>query len=506
MAKVFKTPGVFIEEKSAFPNSAVPVATAVLAFVGYTEKAMDGNKDVTNVPTRIDSFAQFVQVFGGEPAIGYTLKKSPNGSPKPYSISVTRRKKRFYLFHCLKLFFANGGSDCYIVSIGSYGAEITREHFDDENANGLIGLRTLTKEREPTMIVMPDMMSLENRSDVSVLHNAMLEHCGGTMKSRFAILDVYDGYKERSLDPQTDVIDQFRNDLNNAYLQWGAAYYPWVLTNISSLKTMDYTCIDSASQDTLKELLKAELPALSGATPPTEEDSKVISILAEIEKISTVQDQKVHETLLAVSPLYKDILNSILEDLNTLPPAAGMAGIYCMVDHSEGVFKSPANVNVGSVIRPMVHVSDDEQIDLNTPANGKAVNAIRSFPGRGVLIWGARTLDGNNLDFRYISVRRTLIFIEQSIKYAVEPYVFQANTSTTWTDVKALISNFLSNFWRQGGLVGAKPEDAYYVQVGLGITMTANDITEGIMRVIVGIAITHPAEFMICTFEQKMRP
>ena len=115
------------------------------------------------------------------------------------------------------------------------------------------------------------------------------------------------------------------------------------------------------------------------------------------------------------------------------------------------------------------------------------------------------SLDGNSQDWRYISVRRTVIYIEQSIKYAAEPYVFAPNVATTWSNVKAMITNFLTNAWQQGALAGAKADDAFTVDVGLGTTMTPVDILDGIMRISVKIAVTRPAEFIVITFEQKMQ-
>lgn len=506
---VYATPGVYIEENSAFPNSAVPVATAVPAFIGYTENAMLNNKDITNVPTRISSFGEYLQMFGGAPTIAYTVTPGAEGATEPYSIAVANRARRFYLFHCIKLFFANGGSDCYIVSIGRYTNDITAKDFDDEDVSGpepvLKGLRTLLKEPEPTMVIMPDLMSLSSQDEAKALQNAMLMHCGDKMKNRFAILDVYDGFKKLTPDASTNVVLKFRENLNSLFLQWGAAYYPWVLTTITSADSIDYTSVDAASLDALKTLLKAELPKPSGATPPTPADARIDSISKEIDKISATKDQALHQTLLAVSPLYKAIMKSILEDVNLLPPAAGMAGIYSMVDHNVGVFQSPANISFGSVIRPAVNITSDQQEDLNLPLNGRAINAIRTFPGKGVLVWGARTLDGNSQDWRYISVRRTVIFIEQSIKYAAEPYVFAPNTATTWTNMKAMLTNFLTNVWQQGALAGATAQDAFSVDVGLGTTMTPVDILDGIMRITVKIAVTRPAEFIVITFEQKMQ-
>lgn len=125
--------------------------------------------------------------------------------------------------------------------------------------------------------------------------------------------------------------------------------------------------------------------------------------------------------------------------------------------------------------------------------------------GRGVLIWGARTLDGNSQDWRYINIRRTLIMLEQSIKLACEAYVFSPNNASTWTTLQTMLENFLNNQWKAGALAGSKPADAYEVDIGLGSTMTGNDILDGYMRVSVKVAVTRPAEFMVITFQQKMQ-
>ena len=160
---------------------------------------------------------------------------------------------------------------------------------------------------------------------------------------------------------------------------------------------------------------------------------------------------------------------------------------------------------MGSVISPVVNITSANQEDLNLPLNGKAVNAIRSFIGKGTLVWGARTLDGNSQDWRYISVRRALIMIEQSVKTAVEAYVFDPNDASTWLKVKTAIDNFLTTLWKSGTLVGSSTTEAFETNVGLGVTMTPNDILDGVMRISVKVAISRPAEFIVITFQQKMQ-
>ncbi|MCJ8274151.1 MAG: phage tail sheath family protein, partial [Psychrosphaera sp.] len=138
------------------------------------------------------------------------------------------------------------------------------------------------------------------------------------------------------------------------------------------------------------------------------------------------------------------------------------------------------------------------------PISGKSINAIRAFTGKGILVWGSRTLAGNDNEWRYIPVRRTMTMLEQSCKLAARAYVFEQNNANTWAAVKSMISSFLNSVWSDGGLQGASAADAYKVEVGLGSTMTAEDMLNGFMRVSVKVAVVRPAEFIVISFEQEM--
>jgi phage tail sheath protein FI len=147
-----------------------------------------------------------------------------------------------------------------------------------------------------------------------------------------------------------------------------------------------------------------------------------------------------------------------------------------------------------------------DQEDLNVdPGSGKSINAIRSFTGKGTLVWGARTLAGNDNEWRYVSVRRFFNMVEESSKKATAQFVFEPNDANTWVKVRAMIENYLTILWRQGALAGAKPEQAFFVKVGIGQTMTAQDILEGRMIVEIGMAAVRPAEFIILRFMHKMQ-
>lgn len=175
-----------------------------------------------------------------------------------------------------------------------------------------------------------------------------------------------------------------------------------------------------------------------------------------------------------------------------------------MTDRTRGVWKAPTNVSLSMVDEPLQVVSDDQLQELNVDVmTGKCINVIRPFPGMGPVVWGARTLTGNRQDWRYVNVRRTLIMIEQSVKLAMQAYVFADHKAETWEAARSTIGSFLHDLWKCGALLGADPSQAYEVLVGLGSTMTPDDILEGMMRIVIKIAINSPEEFMILTFQQR---
>ncbi len=205
-------------------------------------------------------------------------------------------------------------------------------------------------------------------------------------------------------------------------------------------------------------------------------------------------------------PALKNIINSISSEYLTLPPSSSLAGVYARVDNDRGVWKAPANTTLNNVIGVTTLINKKEQEGLNVDVvAGKSVNAIRPFTGKGMMVWGARTLAGNDNEWRYISVRRFFNMAEESIKKATEQFVFEANDKNTWVKVRAMIENFLTLQWRAGALAGAKPEQAFFVRVGLGETMTAQDILEGRMNIEIGMAVVRPAEFIILKFSHKMQ-
>ncbi len=180
-----------------------------------------------------------------------------------------------------------------------------------------------------------------------------------------------------------------------------------------------------------------------------------------------------------------------------IPPSGAMAGIYARNDSERGVHKVPANMQVRGALELKVNYNGSEQELLNP----KGVNCIREFPGRGILVWGARTI-ASDPQWKYVSVRRFLIFLEVSIYESTKWVVFEVNTQVLWTKVKESIENFLMQQWRNGALQGNSPRAAFYVKCDREI-MTQDDITNGRLICEIGVAAIKPAEFINFRISQR---
>lgn len=180
-----------------------------------------------------------------------------------------------------------------------------------------------------------------------------------------------------------------------------------------------------------------------------------------------------------------------------IPPSGSVIGIYARTDATRGVHKAPANEVVRSCTGLSVSYNKGEQDIVNT----KGVNLIRAIPGSGINVWGARTASSNGL-WKYINVRRLFIYVEESIKANTNWVVFEPNDEALWARVDRTITSFLTTLWRGGALMGSSPAEAFYVQIG-SATMTQDDIDNGRLICVIGIAPVKPAEFVIFRLTQK---
>ena len=516
-----KSPGVYINEINGFPNSIVSVATAVPAFIGYTPQAAYEGRSYFNVAQKITSFAEFQAIYC-IPDLPAPASPTKQYNPEYYLVQQTRKpldknymlingayysilpdpNTIYYLYNSIRHFYQNGGGDAYIVSIGTYGPSSKNPiNPGDQIINPnvqlidlLKGLSLLLNEQEPTMYICPE-ATLLSIVDNSTLMEGMLLQCE-TMQTAVAIFDIIGG---RNSDPTmyTQDIVNFRTNTGVHSLKYGTAYYPFIGTTTMQMQDIDYTNLFGGDIKQLALLIN----------PATNPNQVLTSILGNIQThLSTPSSiTQNNNALLNASPLYAQIVNTILADVNILPPSGAMAGVITTIDNSEGVWKAPANTSIVGAVSLPINLSESQQMNLNVDAvSGKSINAIRSFNGIGILVWGARTLDGNSQDWQYLSVRRTITCLEQSCKLAIQTYACQPNNKNTWEEVKAVIANFLISIWKQGGLQGAVAADAFSVNCGLGSTMTSDDIFNGFMNITVKVAVIRPAEFIILTFQQQL--
>jgi uncharacterized protein len=647
----YKTPGVYVQEVSLFPPSVAEVATAIPAFIGYTEFAkVEKDDDLKLIPTKIKSLLEYETYFGaGYNPAAYNVFVA---TPTP-TVDTVAPDARFYLYDSLRLFFDNGGGECYIVSVNYYKDSATNVINPIDKTLLLKGIEALKKYDEPTLILFPDAVGItgdDRFADLGNLQQQALIQCA-TLQDRFTVMDTMDGFLP--VTPSADPPETFRQYVGMNNLSYGAAYYPWVKANffpeikwsqlkffqkstttpftfgattfsdgaytdyqkkinnlaeinakITALKNgdsdiqahlatftaktqqalTDYLKVlsdivlffveieskasadlkkmlgvlknDPALREAIKKLIGYEIdPGVINLNKKTDvdvvesvyhlivtdpgwewigkvsflqitEDPKDYGTKDQPAVIADITTDKIPEILIKAlnrikeeasgliplaekslienHPFFKFAADKIKDMVRLLPPSGAMVGIYAMVDRTRGVWKAPANVSVSSIVGPAVKIDNKDQENLNVHTTGKSINAIRAFTGKGTLVWGARTLAGNDNEWRYIPVRRFYNMVEESVKKATEPFTFEPNDKTTWVKVRSMIENYLTLQWRAGALQGAKPEDAFFVSVGLGETMTSLDILEGRMIVEIGMAVVRPAEFIILRFSHKM--
>lgn len=474
----YRAPDVYIEEISTFPPSVAEVGTAIPAFIGYTEKATQTVAgDLRSEPTKIYSLKEFEAYFGFPKAEEVKVSVDVDGDGRPIAGSVTPPEVSCFMYYAVKLYFDNGGNQCYIVSVGDYTGAIDKAKLID-------GLAAIGLEDEPTLLVVPEAAKL-GYADYKDLCGEMLKQCS-TLQDRFAILDVWKGSEKDDASVETvggtkvNVI-QANRDAWAGDLKYGAAYYPFITT------TMNHYVKDDESN--VKVTVNTPPPTGGGGGgggAPAAED---------LGKLRTTKP--------AVYNFVKTRLKDWFVDM---PPSGAIAGVYAAIDGARGVWKAPANVALLGVLAPVVKLNRLKQEPLNIdPNTGKSINAIRAFAGKGTVVWGARTLLGQDNEWRYISVRRFFNMVEESVKKSTYWAVFESNDANTWVKVRGMIENYLIDKWREGALAGATPRDAFFVKCGLGTTMSAQDILEGRMNVEIGMAVVRPAEFIVLKFSHKLQ-
>lgn len=225
----------------------------------------------------------------------------------------------------------------------------------------------------------------------------------------------------------------------------------------------------------------------------------VLDVPREARKVQDISSHReiVDSTYAAMYHPWLQVFDPLDKKNIMIPPSGSVIGIYARSDNSRGVHKAPANEVVRGCVGLDCQFHKGEQDILNP----KGVNLIRSFPGRGIRVWGARTTSSDG-SWKYINVRRLFIYIEESIKANTNWAVFEPNDEVLWIRVQRTISVFLNNMWREGSLAGSSPDEAFFVNIGRD-TMSQDDIDNGRLICVIDVAPVKPAEFVIFRITQK---
>jgi uncharacterized protein len=558
-------PDVFFKTFAYHPEPVAAVETAIPAFIGFTETAINAvTADLVQQPFRIHSFLEYVRHFGG-PAVQHVVvsldKLNQPISATPTAVTSCK------MYYAVKSYFDNGGITCYIFSLGNYSASSGAHEALYGDEHEYAALKRLGGVDDITLLVCPDLELLEESAYFKVL-NTSLKYCA-TLRDRFLIIDVY----QKSLTEPDTIISNFRSKIGRGHLSYGAAYFPalqstynynvrnsgitfvqqgghfdgivagdlMLLVHASELTEVLSRSIKRLSQKnktarlrlistSLREVMQLVedrdlLPAIADATKKV--DDELLNNTGQLKQATT-------EVLMQLMSLFKEKANDALKKramhkkikgntaeenmknfrkkvsksftlkmyqiINqlyvTVPSSAAVAGVYAYTDRARGVWKAPAGVVLEAVAAPVIALTEADQSMMNANDNSISINAIRAFPARGVLVWGARTLDAGSNEWRYLSARRYFMMVEKSVTKACEAFSFEPNQLATWIKIRILIENFLFTQWRAGALAGVKPEHAFYVKIGLHETMTDEDIAAGRMIVEIGMAVIRPAEFV----------
>jgi phage tail sheath protein FI len=510
MATAPTYPGVYIEESTSAVHTITGVATSITAFVGYCARGPVG------VPTRVQSFTEFVRTFGGLSSL----------STVSYAVQQ---------------YFQNGGSDALIVRVANAGATPAKP--------GKLTLGTGTAQVK-LEAANPGAWSTQLRVRIDLHTRDELDATPRLFN--LTVKDMATGQTEsfRNLDPGT-AIDKLIEQQSSlirvtavpttrpvANTEPAPGDDPFGSTTSTGFPTTGASAGDDGAQDAgdifpasqsggMFALDTADLVNLICIPPLTRDGT-----LTPTQRGTASEYAKERRALFIVDPdpawngaadvatnltaytagmvrpsaavYYPQIrtADALTGTLDSFPPCGAVAGVMARTDASRGVWKAPAgqDATLVGVSELSVKLTDGQ----NGQINPIGVNALRTFPLIGPVVWGARTLDGADAlasQWKYVPVRRLALYLEESLFRGTQWVVFEPNDEPLWAQIRLNVGAFMQNLFRQGAFQGTSPRDAYFVKCD-GETTTQNDIDLGIVNIVVGFAPLKPAEFVIIQIQQ----
>lgn len=525
----YLTPGVYLEEFEMGARPIEGVSTSTAGFLGETERGP------TIPPKLVTSLTQFSRIFGG-----YIENSN--------------------LTYAVDGFFANGGQRCYIgrffpegstlaklkmdsvifeaVGEGSWGRRIgvgienaSSDPDNDKNPDGQKVFKLTVAYWKPEK--MPSSDELKKPDDATERKLALVR-----LLEKTDIFEVFDELSEDKNSPNyyiKKLSDPLTNISNLILINKESSGRPNNTENFFVFLTEEGVDGEKLTRDDIRGKPEANPGERRGLAAFTEIDDISIVHIPYIPNVDDDFNKTINEDVFIHCETLKDrfaiidvkdgikeigsftipsftmprvskygalyypwikVYDPLTKKPINKPPGGYIAGIYARSDIERGVHKAPANELVRGAVGLEFQITKEEQGILNP----RGINVIRSFPGRGILVWGARACIVDPL-WKYINVRRLFIYVEKSIERGTQWVVFEPNNERLWARVKATITQFLTGVWRDGALMGTKPEEAFFVKCDR-TTMTQDDIDNGRLICIIGIAPTKPAEFVIFRIAQ----
>ena len=546
----FTTPGVYVQERQGLSLGIQSGQTAVPVFVGHFDPVQ--NTEGAGC-VRVDSWQEFVARFSADAQTTFCINAA-KGAPTRTGTHVGALSVR--------LFFENGGGPCYVLALNTFSEkalaaaseaielcpEITLlcwcEHRKaDEDKKVIAMLSNLTgvgqqgsmRSRfllvdavlgEDGKVVVPQVAGgahaaayfpalstgyryVQEIEAVKIEVSEPIKKGLGQGKDLTTIKALREACEKarEALAASANTVRTGLEALEPVLTQAGAKDSAHLLAPVQAAKlAFEQAVVAEAATAHLKEVFSE----LKNA-PYTVDVFKDGTALTTLQTVDKALEAYVvaRDGLLEGEKLQEAVRAQALRPV-VLRASVAMAGVYARTDRERGVWKAPANVELSGV-QALVSVRDtgvhEIRVDehLNETLVAAKVNAIRAFSGRGVVVWGSRTMAAaQDLAWRYVPVRRLFDMVERDVQQALRSVVFEPNSQPTWEQVRGAVAGYLHRLWEDGALVGDTPAQAYFVHVGLGVTMSSEDVQLGKMVIKVGLAAVRPAEFIVLQLTQDM--
>lgn len=490
-------PGIYIEELPSSARTITAAPTSITVFVGYTHPFKTNH---FGEAVRIFNFTEYEREFGGH----FVSGAIPSAVPK-----------------AVEQFFLNGGSDAYVVGIEAGGGATAGTLPIPLTGDGIV-----FTAREPTDLIAMT-VTIDNLDDTSTTGDITITY--GTRVETFRQVST-DPTSDRYIETVIGVVDDEKSSLvtvapsGGTYaLTKGTGTLTGSFGSPSSPISADFSSVFANDQSLDK------VPIFNLLVMPGIDDSTIVSralafcerkrafAILDPQESAVPEDSGTNSMALLMGTVPKSIngaiyfpylksLNPVTGDPEDVPPSGFVAGVYARTDLNRGVWKAPAGLEttlLGTTgVADSGRMTDQRQGTLNVIG----VNCLRSFPGIGTVVYGARTLRGSDTDtafqqWKYVPVRRMALFIEQTLYRNLGWVVFEPNDEPLWAAIRTNIEGFMLSLFNQGAFQGSTPSQAFQVKCDKSTT-TQTDIDNGIVNIIVAFAPLKPAEFVIIKIAQ----